>query len=95
MIYLLVTAAFLVLLGILLLIPSVFTYKITILLVTISYVYALLGVWSFSVMHWGLALGLLLVLALLTSYLTAARLPEDLDDEVQQPGQEQPDENGH
>lgn len=79
MIYILITAAFLLLMGIMLLIPSVFDYKTTILLVTISYVYALLGVFAFSYLHWVLALLGLLVLALATAWITARSLPEGRD----------------
>ncbi|PTL38675.1 hypothetical protein [Alkalicoccus saliphilus] len=81
MIYMLITGAFLLLLVIMLLVPSVFNYKLTILLVTLSYVYALIGVFSFTYLHWAAAVLSLLALALVTAWITAGRLPEGEDAE--------------
>lgn len=77
MMYLFITLSFLLLLGIMLLIPSVFTRKMTTLLVSIAFLFAMGTYFLMQLIAWPYALGTALILALASSYLIAKRMPEE------------------
>ncbi|SDN58754.1 hypothetical protein [Alkalicoccus daliensis] len=85
MMYIFITIAFVLLLGIMLLIPSVFTRKMTTLLVSVAFLFSLGGYWALENFYWPFVLGSLALVILVTAFAVSRYIPEGDPDALEEP----------